>query len=285
MNLSPATISILGQLLRARTGQTLSEPRYYLLESVLTPIARARKLQSVDQLADKIMLGSDPALADEVVEALLNNESYFFRDRTAFTLLREKALPLLAERRANERRLRIWCAGASTGQEPYSIAMLVAETSAAWSGWKIEILATDISRSAIERGERGVYSQFEVQRGLHMRELTEHFGQTKPDWQLRAGLRDRVQFVRHNLLDAPPPGSFDLILCRNVLFYFCENVRRQVFANLYQAMAVDGLLMLGAAETVLGVTDHFVPDRRQRGLYMPAQLDGIGRTGALRLAG
>jgi chemotaxis protein methyltransferase CheR len=208
-------------------------------------------------------------LRGEVVEALLNHETSFFRDLAVFRGFGEEGLTALAERRAGRKRLRIWSAGCSTGQEAYSIALLFASRPERWEGWTIDILGTDVSPAAIAQARDGLYSQFEVQRGLPIGELLARFDPEGEAWRIRPALKSRVTFTVHNLLDPTPPGPFDAVLCRNVLLYFSAERRRIVLDRLASAIARDGLLMLGAGETVLGQTDAFQPDPVLRGLYRP----------------
>jgi len=269
MELSDASARILAGLLEARTGQRLAVSRRWRIESALQPFVRDHG--SPDRLV--AALAREPMLAEAVVEALLNNETFFYRDRPAFDLLLGPALARAERNRAHAKRLRIWCAGCSTGQEAYSIAMRIAEQKTRWAGWTIDILGTDVSRAAVEKARKGVYTQFEVQRGLAvtqmMRWFAEQDGQT---WQLADEIRRMVRFELRSLLDLapPPPASFDIVLCRNVLLYFCAERRRTVFARLAGAAAPDSVLMLGAGETVIGQTDAFVSDPDCRGLYLRA---------------
>ncbi len=217
-------------------------------------------------------MGNEPTLAANVVEALLNNETYFFRDRNPFDLLAVEALPALAAKRHASRRLRIWSAGCSTGQEAYSLAMIFAADPVRWSGWTIDILATDVSSSVIDRARAGIYTQFEVQRGLGVKEMMRWFGEDDDGWRIADSLRRDIRFQVHNILEpAPSPGQFDIVLCRNVLLYLSLDRRRQAFDRLAAAMAPDAWLMLGAGETVIGQTERLAADRERRGLYQLAQ--------------
>jgi chemotaxis protein methyltransferase CheR len=199
---------------------------------------------------------------------LLNNETYFFRDRTPFDLLARHALSELAVKRAAKKRLRIWSAGCSTGQEAYSLSMLFADEPQKWEGWTIDILGTDVSSCVIDRARAGVYSQFEVQRGLAITQTVRWFEESGNGWRIADALRKNVRFQVHNLLEAPPqPGGFDIVLCRNVLLYLCSERKALAFDRLASAMAPDGYLMLGAGETVIGQTRKLAADAKARGLY------------------
>ncbi len=270
MQLNDSSGRILAGLLEARTGQQLTMSRRWRIETALQPLMRERGIASLDGLVAALVARSDERLAEAVVEALLNNETFFFRDRQAFDLLLGPGLARLEALRRRTRRLAIWCAGCSTGQEAYSIAMHFAERQARWSGWTIEIVGTDVSRSAVEQARSGVYSQFEVQRGLPVVQMMRWF-EALPGaaWRIAPELRRSVRFEVASLV-APAPSTerFDIILCRNVLLYFSPERRRAAFARLASAAADDGVLMLGAGETVIGQSDAFVSDPECRGLYL-----------------
>ena len=272
MEISTSSQRILSSLLEARTGQQLSFSRRWRIDSALAVVLRDRGFETIDQLVAQLVSGRDAALTEAVIEALLNNETYFFRDKLPFDLLLGEPLKRLERARARERKLAIWCAGCSTGQEAYSLAMCFAEEKARWQGWKIDIVGTDLSRSAIARAASGVYSQFEVQRGLPITQMVRWFEELGGgDWGVAPALREAVRFESGNITGPPPkPGTFDIILCRNVLLYFTPEMRRLAFNRLAQAAAPDGTLMLGAGETVLGQTDRFIADPDNRGLYVLA---------------
>ncbi|MEA2999820.1 MAG: chemotaxis protein methyltransferase CheR [Sphingomonadales bacterium] len=273
---SDGATRILSALLESRTGQQLGAARRWRIETALQPVMRERGVDGLDRLVASIVAGREPALAEAVVEALLNNETFFYRDRPSFDLLLGPALSRLERSRAADKRLAIWCAGCSTGQEAYSIAMRFAEQKLRWAGWTIDILGTDVSRGAIERAGAGLYSQFEVQRGLAVVQMMRWFAERRgAGWQIAPELQAMVRFRVHSLAEPPPqPGRFDIILCRNVLLYFSQAARGEAFARLSSAAAPDAVLMLGAGETVIGQTDAFVSDPACRGLYVPA---GVGR--------
>ncbi len=264
--LPPASHGMFARLLEDRTGQQISAGRHWRIDAALRTLAQANGMASVEQLATALDGGRNTLLLDELVDALLNHETYFFRDRAPFDLLVGTALPRLAEARGQSRRLRIWCAGCSTGQEAYSVAMLLGDQPELWQGWSFDILGTDVSAATIARADEGLFSRFEVQRGLPVQQMLRHFIQEGDDWRVNADLRRQVRFVRHNLLE-PPPGRFDAILCRNVLLYLAPELRRRAFERLASALVPDGVLMLGAGETVIGQTSVFMPDLDCRGLY------------------
>ncbi|ODU21513.1 MAG: chemotaxis protein CheR [Sphingomonas sp. SCN 67-18] len=266
----------LANLLEVRTGQQLVASRSWRIETALKPLIRDHDFGTLDKLMAALMAGRDPGLADAVVEALLNNETFFFRDRAVFQLLESEALERLRVARASARRLRIWCAGCSTGQEAYSLAMMFAEASARWAGWTIDIFGTDISADAIARAREGIFSQFEIQRGLPVQAMMRWFDQDGQNWRAKRDLVRRMRFRQQNLLDGDPATvKHDVILCRNVLLYFSGERRRAVFNALAAAVAPDGYLMLGAGETVIGQTDAFASDPDLRGLYRPAGLQDV----------
>lgn len=271
MEISDSSSRILAGLLEARTGQQLTMNRRWRLETALNHLLRERGIKSIDELITILVMGKEPNLASRVVEALLNNETYFFRDRAPFDLLARSALPALAQRNAASKRIRIWSAGCSTGQEVYSLAMMFAEEPLKWAGWTIDIIGTDVSGSAVERARCGTYSQFEVQRGLAITQMIKWFDETPDGWRASERLRRMIRFQIHNLLEAPPhPGQFDIVLCRNVLLYLNAETRERAFDRLASAMAPPGWLMLGAGETVIGQTRKLVADKDARGLYVLA---------------
>ena len=268
MQVSDSSSRILAGLLEARTGQQLTMNRRWRIETALGQLLRERGIATLDELITILVMGREPALATHVVEALLNNETYFFRDRQPFDLLAAQALPALARARADKKRLRIWSAGCSTGQEAYSLAMMFAEDPLKWQGWSIDILGTDVSSTVIDRARSGAYSQFEVQRGLGINQMIRWFEETDSGWRAVEPLRKPVRFQVHNLLEPPPhPGDFDIVLCRNVLLYLSPDKKSLAFERLASAMAEDGWLMLGAGETVIGQTNKLGADIKARGLY------------------
>jgi chemotaxis protein methyltransferase CheR len=271
VEISDSSRRILASLLEARSGQQLAMNRRWRIDTALASIMRERGFDTIDQLVARLVTRADPSLSDQVIESLLNNETYFFRDKLPFDLLLGGPVKRLERARASERRLSIWCAGCSTGQEAYSLAMSFAEEKTRWQGWKIDIIGTDLSRSAIERARSGIYSQFEVQRGLPVMQMIRSFDELGGgDWRISESLRESVRFEARNIIEKPPqPGRFDIVLCRNLLLYFSPDMRRMAFNRLAEAIAPDGALMLGAGETVIGQTERFVSDPENRGLYMP----------------
>ena len=276
--MTPIDYEFLRKLLKERSGLDLSADKQYLVESRLIPLARRAGLPGIAELVAKIKAGS-AALTSEVVEAMTTNETFFFRDKIPFDHLRESILPALVQARASRRSLRIWCAASSTGQEPYSIAMCVKEF-AGLAGWRVEIVATDLSQEVLEKSKAGIYSQFEVQRGLPIQMLVKYFTQTGELWQLKPDLRAMVQHRQLNLLqDFSQLGTFDVIFCRNVLIYFDQDTKVAVFDRLARMLEADGVLLLGAAESVVGISDAFKPYPERRGLYR-VNADRTARAGA-----
>jgi chemotaxis protein methyltransferase CheR len=272
--MTPLDYDFLRKLLKERSGLDLSADKQYLVESRLVPLARKAGLPGLPELIAKLRSGPD-SLTAEVVEAMTTNETFFFRDKIPFDHLKATVLPDLLKVRASRRSLRIWCAASSTGQEPYSIAMGLKEYGPALAGWRIEIVATDLSQAVLEKARAGMFSQFEVQRGLPIQLLVKHFTQIGEMWQLNSDVRAMVQFKQLNLLqDFAHLGVFDVIFCRNVLIYFDQDTKINVFRRLARQIDGDGYLMLGAAETVVGLTDAFKPFPDRRGLYVPS----AGRT-------
>jgi len=264
---TPLDYEYLRKFLKERSGLDLSADKQYLVESRLLPLARKAGLTAIPDLVQKIKNG-DGKLATDVVEAMTTNETFFFRDKIPFDHLRESIMPALIQARASRRSLRIWSAASSTGQEPYSIAMCLKEMGAALAGWRIEIVATDLSQEVLEKSRAGVYSQFEVQRGLPIQLLMKYFTQSSDVWQLNADVRAMVQFRQLNLLqDFSHLGTFDVIFCRNVLIYFDQDTKAVIFERMARGLEADGTLLLGAAESVVGITDVFRPMSDRRGLY------------------
>jgi chemotaxis protein methyltransferase CheR len=274
VQVSDSSIRILAGLLEARTGQQLTMSRRWRIETALSSLLRERGIATLDELITILVMGKEPSLSQRVVEALLNNETYFFRDRLPFDQMGATALPALAERRRATKRLRIWSAGCSTGQEIYSLAMLFADDPVRWHGWTIDLVGSDVSETAVERARAGVYTQFEAQRGLAVTQMIRWFSETDDGWRVNEALRRMVRFSVHNILEPPPhPGQFDIILCRNVMLYLSGDRKRAAFDRLASGLAPDGWLMLGAGETVIGQTEKLVADRDWRGLYRLAGSD------------
>ena len=268
--MTPLDYDYLRKLLKDRSGLTLSADKQYLVESRLLPVARKAGVEGLGGLVQKLKSSGAEPLIVQVVEAMTTNESFFFRDKIPFDHFRNAIMPALLASRASQRQIRIWCAAASTGQEPYSLAICLKEMASELAGWRIEILGTDLSMEVLEKAKAGIYSQFEVQRGLPIQMLVKHFTQVGEMWQIAPELRAIVQYKPLNLLhNFSQLGAFDVVFCRNVLIYFDQETKIDVFDRLAKLMAPDGFLVLGAAETVVGLTDAFKPLAEQRGLYVP----------------
>ena len=281
--MTPLDYDYLRGILKQRSGLDLSADKQYLVESRLVPLARKAGLAGIPELVQK-MKGSAESLTTEVVEAMTTNETFFFRDKVPFDHLRDTILPALLQSRASRKSLRIWSAACSTGQEPYSIAMCLKEKAAQLAGWRIEIVGTDLSQEVLEKSRAGIYSQFEVQRGLPIQLLVKYFAQIGELWRLNSEIRGMVQFRQLNLLqDFSSLGKFDVVFCRNVLIYFDQETKTQIFERIAKVTEPDGMLMLGAAESVVGITNAFRPVPDKRGLYQPSPDRGGARAPVLKV--
>ncbi len=260
---SQVALNVFGALLEARTGQQIASYRSWRVDTALKPLLRDRGLDTLEQLVAVLLEGQDAGIGDQIVDALVNQETSFFRDAPVFDLVVEA----VAAAEAEGRRARIWCAGCSTGQEPLSLAMLFAER--AETGRPLpEIVATDVSEAAVLRARAGRYSQFEIQRGLPIRRMMRWFDADGSDWVAKPELTRLVAVRRHNLVaDRPPAGQFDVVLCRNVLLYLSGKTKTGVFERFAGALRPGGTLVLGAGETVIGQTALFAPSRSLRGFY------------------
>jgi chemotaxis protein methyltransferase CheR len=267
--MTPPDYEYLRKLLKDHSGLDLSSDKQYLIESRLLPLSRKAGLPGISELVQK-MKGGSASLVSQVVEAMTTNETFFFRDKVPFEDFRNSIMPEILQAREGRKSLRIWCAAGSTGQEPYSLAMCLKEMGAALAGWRIEILATDLSQEVLEKSKAGIYSQFEVQRGLPIQMLVKYFKQIGELWQINPDIRAMVQHRQLNLLhDFSGLGVFDVIFCRNVLIYFDQDTKINIFNRLAKITEPDGFLALGAAETVVGLTEAFKPYPEKRGLYRP----------------
>ena len=268
--MTPFDYDYLRKRLKERSGLVLSADKEYLVESRLLPVARKAGFSNLGELVRALMLGQSDGLMTAVVEAMTTNESFFFRDKIPFEHFRTRIMPSLLAARSASRSIRIWCAAASTGQEPYSLAMCLKEMERDIAGWRVEILATDLSNEVLQKARQGLYSQFEVQRGLPIQLLIKYFTQVGETWQVVPELRAKVKYQQFNLLsDFSHLGRFDLVFCRNVLIYFDQQTKVGVLNRLARATATDGYLVLGTAETVVGLTDSFKVVADMRGVYAP----------------
>jgi chemotaxis protein methyltransferase CheR len=266
--LFPLAFETLATLLKTSSGLIIGTDKLYLLETRLAGIIKREKLIDLNGLAERLRRPGGDALARDVIEAMTTNESFFFRDDKPFVHFRTQALPRLAAARSPGNPLRVWSAASSSGQEAYSIAMIVAESSGVLNGRKVEIVGTDIARGQLARAREGVYSQFEVQRGLPVQMLMRYFRKDDSSWRIADVIRAMAQFREYNLLsDLRALGRFDVVFCRNVLIYFDQPTKTRVLEGIAGLMPPDGLLYLGGAETVLGITSRFAPMPNERGVY------------------
>jgi chemotaxis protein methyltransferase CheR len=273
---------LLARLIRDRSGLTLTREKAYLLESRLLPVARKSNLKNLDELVARLRSKQEQPLIRDVVEAMTTNESFFFRDIKPFDQFKQVVLPYLLQARASSRTIKIWSAACSSGQEPYTLAMILKEERHRLAGWNADILATDLSTEILAKAQAGLYSQFEVQRGLPIQMLVKYFKQAGDRWQIDAGLREQVRYRPFNLLDDMAGlGTFDVVFCRNVLIYFDQPTKQAVLERLARQLAPDGFLYLGGAETVVGITDKFQPMTNHRGMYHHANTAAAARVATL----
>jgi chemotaxis protein methyltransferase CheR len=263
------------EYLRRSSGLVMEQSKKYLVESRVMPIVRREKLSGLEELVLILQKGQSPKLAKDVIEAMTINETYFFRDKSPFDQFRTVMLPAVIAARQSEKRLRIWSAAASTGQEAYSLAMILDEHAARMPGWKIEILGTDLSDQVLDKARKGIYSQFEVQRGLPTPMLLRHFNQIGDSWQISDAMRSKVTFKQMNLLaDYASLGRFDIIYCRNVLIYFDAARKMDILGRMSRILAPDGFLTLGASESLIGLKTDLIANTEHRGIFQRAGAAG-----------
>ena len=266
--LAVGTFETIASLLKARSGLAIGQDKLYLLDTRLAPILKRHQLPNLNALAERLRGARAEALAQEVVEAMTTNESLFFRDDKPFEHFRTRALPRLHAARPPGTKLRVWSAASSSGQEAYSLAMILTDLRASLGDRQVEIIGTDIAREQLARARDGLYSQFEVQRGLPMQMLVKHFRKEATGWRVADAIRRMVEFREWNLLaDLRPLGRFDIVFCRNVLIYFDQPTKARVLEAIAALLPPDGLLYLGGAETVLGITSRLAPLAGARGVY------------------
>lgn len=246
------------ELVRRHSAIALEDGKGYLVEARLTPLARREGFASLAELVAQLRTGRDPALQRKVVEAMTTNETLFFRDVHPFEALRASVLPELVQRRAAVKQLRIWSAACSTGQEPYTIAILLRESFPELASWRVDIVATDLSTEVLEKARAGVYGQIEVNRGLPARLMVKYFRQQGVEWQLDDAIRAMVDFRELNLAEPwPAMGQFDVVFLRNVLIYFDRDTKKSILARVRSVLKPDGSLFLGAAETTMNLDDAY----------------------------
>lgn len=266
--LMPGTFETLAGLLKQKSGLAIGPDKLYLLETRLASILKQQGLRDLNALAERLRAPRADVLAQSVVEAMTTNESFFFRDDKPFVHFRAQAIPRLHAARPPGTPIRIWSAASSSGQEAYSLAMILSELRGSLGDRRADIVGTDIARDQLTRAREGLYSQFEVQRGLPMQMLVKYFRKEEAAWRVAEAIRRMVDFREWNLLaDLRGLGRFDIVFCRNVLIYFDQPTKARVLEAIAGLMPPDGLLYLGGAETVLGITSRLVPLAGERGVY------------------
>jgi len=266
--MKPENFEFIATLAKDRSGLVLREDKVYLLESRLMPLARREGIGTLDEFVEALRTNNDFNAIETVVDAPTTNETLFFRDNGPFAAFRETIMPQLLETRAAKKSFRIWSAASSSGQEPYSLVMILDEMKHALSGWKYDIIGTDISMRILEKAQAATYTQFEVQRGMPTEKLLTYFEKDENNWRLKAPYREQVSFRKANLLeDQRALGMFDVVFCRNVLIYFDRDDKAKVLEMVAEMMPDDGKLFLGGAETVLGITDRFAAVEGVKGMY------------------
>lgn len=266
--MTPNDFDYLRNMLKNASGLVLSDDKQYLIESRLMPVAKKLKFDSVGALTAELRRTESSQLKNQIVEAMTINESFFFRDKTPFDNFENVMLPELLEAKKAQKHIRIWSAAASTGQEAYSLSMIMKEHAAKLEGWRVEIIGTDLCSEALEKAKSGLYSQFEVQRGMPVKYLVKNFKQVGSMWQMDPKIRSTVQFRQFNLLNSfNLLGRFDIIFCRNVLIYFDKDTKRDILARMVKQTNPACYLVMGASETLVGLNDDFKTVDNARGLY------------------
>lgn len=266
--MTPEIFDFFAKFLKERSGLSLQKEKLYLLENRLSSVMRNHDIADHGALFEMVRANPNGELAGDVVESMSVTETSFFRDGKPFDLFLKRALPEILDNRPVGRPIRIWSAAASSGQEAYTLAILCRENADLLAGHKLEITATDISTQVLEKAKAGIYSQFEVQRGMPVKMLLKYFDQAGELWKLKPEIKSMVDFQPFNLM-SPFTGmpQYDIILCRNVLIYFNVDIKQAVLEKMYNVIAPDGFLMLGGAETVVGVCDKFAVDRQDRTIF------------------
>lgn len=262
MTTSEDSFKYVASLLHRRAAIVIEPGKEYLVDSRLAPVAKARGFASIDALVANVRSDERGSVASEVIEALTTNETSFFRDIHPWDALKTKILPEVIAARSSVKQLRIWCAAASTGQEPYTIAMTIKEHFPQLATWNVQILGTDLNTAVLARAREGLYRQLEVNRGLPAPMLVKYFDREGTDWRVKPAVRSLVTFQELNLLDrwplfAPP----DIVFIRNVLIYFDVATKREILGRIRKTMRADGYLFLGGAETTMNIDDDYGPVR------------------------
>ncbi len=264
------------ELLKDKSGLVITPDKLYLIESRLNPVTKKWGYENLTAMTNVLRAVPPKDLVNDIIEAMTTNETSFYRDIKPFDIFKETVLPYYKNKAGANKNLKIWCAAASSGQEPYSIAMLLKEESAKLPGWNFSITATDISHEILDQAKEGTYTQFEVQRGLPITLLMKYFTQNGDKWTINDDIKRMIDFKYFNLLDPMSSiGQFDVIFCRNVLIYFDQPTKKDVMERMSRQMADDGFFFLGGAETVLGITDAYKAVPNCRGLYAKAQSQHI----------
>lgn len=269
-SLLPVNYQLLKTMLKQVSGLYLTDNKMYLVETRLQVVAKAYDYNSLNQLVDGLKGPQSQKLRIDIAEAMATPETFFFRDKKPFDQFKNFILPKMIEKHQATKHLSIWCSACSSGQEPYSLAMIVDELKhTTLKGWSVKILASDFSDKILRKAKGGVYSQFEVQRGLPIQYLMKHFKQESDGWHVKDGLKSMIEFRNFNLLQAPAHlGKFDVIFCRNVLFYFEPEDKTKILNNLGSVMSSGAMMFLGAAESTMGSCDQFVGLKNERGIYV-----------------
>jgi chemotaxis protein methyltransferase CheR len=268
--LSKHDFDTISRVVRERSAIVLEAGKEYLVESRLAPIVTAHRLSGMAELAAKLRTQPNSPLAIDVIDAMTTNETSFFRDIRPFEALRTSVLPELVAARRDRKALTIWCAACSSGQEPYSVAMTLAEHFPEIAGWHVRIIATDLSTAIVKQAEQGAYRQMEVNRGVPAPMLVKYFDRNGMTWSIKPELRKRVEFRVLNLV-APFTAmpTVDLVLLRNVLIYFDNQAREQILSRVHGTLASDGYLMLGSTESTIGLDAPFRRDTGTSGCLRP----------------
>ncbi len=266
--MTPDQFNFLRAFLKEHSGLVLGEDKRYLLDSRLNPVAKEFGHATLSDMVNALKRPGSQKMSDAIIEAMTINESFFFRDMTPFDNFRNIMLPFMLKERATVRKLRIWSAAASTGQEGYSLAIELLEQKSKMTGWRTEILGTDLSKEALAKARSGAYSQFEVQRGMPSNLLMKYFKQQGAEWMVAPEVKSMVTYKPFNLLkDFRSLGQFDIVFCRNVLIYFDRETKADILQRMAKQMAPDAYLVLGAAETIIGLCDDYKMVPGVRGLY------------------
>lgn len=268
MTMTPEDFAFYKKFLHEKSGLALSEDKVYLLVSRLTPVSRKWNLASLADLTKALKTAPDKRMVGEVIDAMTTNETLFFRDDRPFKYFKTNLVPEIVKARETRKSLRIWSAASSTGQEPYSIAMTLLETLPAPESWRIDLLGTDLSDSALTQAKKAEYNQFEIQRGMPIQLLMKYFKQDGQVWKINDKIRSMARFENFNLLDPMEKfGIFDIIFCRNVLIYFDEATKKKILQNMIKRLAPDGYLFLGGSETAIGLCPELKINAGCPGLY------------------